>query len=444
MPAHFFPTAAARPLLAVAFALALPLLGLAGPARAQSDWDAYMLQLVNRARTDPGLENTLQGTAYLHAAVTPVAYDLQIAQAAQGHTNWMHLNVGNTDLVRTAPPRSFAHYQTHNGTPLPGGGTGTPLTDSPGFTGAGIGDRITATGFEWSAVSENIAAEWSSVEIPLDAARIETSHAGWWNSEGHRINMMRDTSRLFGHHAETRAASADADNNFPEWIADLHLATQNFARPQYWQAPDQYAFGLIYHDLDASADWTPRDEGDPDREGLGGVEYEVYVANTDHAITSGTTMDNGAFTIALEPGDYDLYFSDPALPGGYAVLDFDVAASWNTDLGNLLVPEATYLAGDMNLDGVVDAIDVAPFVRALTDPAAYEADLGIDPVLVGDINTDGVLDAVDVAPFVRLLVGGGDAHATPVPEPATGVVLLVGGLAMLSRRAVGLPDCSGR
>ncbi|MEX0885904.1 MAG: hypothetical protein WD009_05645 [Phycisphaeraceae bacterium] len=90
----------------------------------------------------------------------------------------------------------------------------------------------------------------------------------------------------------------------------------------------------------------------------------------------------------------------------------------------------TYLLlGDMNLDGVVDAIDVAPFVLALTDPLAYEATYGIGPGFVGDINRDGDFDAIDVSPFVELLVSG----AASVPEPTSLLTLAVTAL-MLSRR----------
>ncbi|MEX0886826.1 MAG: PEP-CTERM sorting domain-containing protein, partial [Phycisphaeraceae bacterium] len=89
------------------------------------------------------------------------------------------------------------------------------------------------------------------------------------------------------------------------------------------------------------------------------------------------------------------------------------------------------LVGDMNRDGIIDAVDVAPFVLALTDPAGYHAQHGLDPVLVGDINADGTLDAVDVAPFVQLLVGD---NATSTPEPGSLVLLGLATLLLTRRR----------
>ncbi len=87
------------------------------------------------------------------------------------------------------------------------------------------------------------------------------------------------------------------------------------------------------------------------------------------------------------------------------------------------------LVGDMNRDGVVDTGDVAPFVLALTDPAAYVSQHGVDPALAGDVNGDGVFDTGDVAPFVAMLVQSDAA----VPEPAS-LTALVLAAALLWRR----------
>ncbi len=58
--------------------------------------------------------------------------------------------------------------------------------------------------------------------------------------------------------------------------------------------------------------------------------------------------------------------------------------------------EPSFILGDINGDGIVSLLDVAPFVALLTsgefNPAA-------------DINQDGVVSLLDVAPFVSLLTG---------------------------------------
>ena len=77
--------------------------------------------------------------------------------------------------------------------------------------------------------------------------------------------------------------------------------------------------------------------------------------------------------------------------------EFDLAS-------NLISPDATLtitrvpeiLLGDVNLDGLVSLLDVAPFVDLLTSG---------DFQLEADLNMDGVLDLLDIAPFVELLQG---------------------------------------
>ncbi len=55
------------------------------------------------------------------------------------------------------------------------------------------------------------------------------------------------------------------------------------------------------------------------------------------------------------------------------------------------------MLGDINQDGSVDLLDVAPFVELLTN-GEFQVE--------GDFNRDGVVDLLDVAPFVALVTGG--------------------------------------
>jgi hypothetical protein len=66
---------------------------------------------------------------------------------------------------------------------------------------------------------------------------------------------------------------------------------------------------------------------------------------------------------------------------------------------------AGQLAGDSNCDGTVDAFDIAAFILALTDPAAYAQQFDCDTLCANDINGDGVVDAFDIGPFINLLTG---------------------------------------
>lgn len=68
----------------------------------------------------------------------------------------------------------------------------------------------------------------------------------------------------------------------------------------------------------------------------------------------------------------------------------------NYDLVLQLFIDAATISGDMNLDGIVDNFDVAPFVELLRTGGFQVA---------ADINQDGAVNLRDVRPFVDLLVG---------------------------------------
>ena len=94
----------------------------------------------------------------------------------------------------------------------------------------------------------------------------------------------------------------------------------------------------------------------------------------------------------------------------------------NGDTELVLSLAGAVILGDVNGDGVVDGLDIQPFVDLLTG-GGYQAE--------ADINTDEVVDGLDIQPFVDIITGAG---GNPVPEPATLGLLAVGGLAALARR----------
>ncbi len=64
-------------------------------------------------------------------------------------------------------------------------------------------------------------------------------------------------------------------------------------------------------------------------------------------------------------------------------------------LPNDLLQLPNVLPGDVNQDGVVDLLDVAPFTELLTN-GQFQAE--------ADINQDGTVDLLDVKPFVSILI----------------------------------------
>jgi hypothetical protein len=347
---------------------------------AASDWDLYMLRLVNRARQNPTAEPGIIGSAVTdpRAAVASLAYQANVGAAATNHNNWMHDNFGN--IASSDPPDSFTHYETLNGA-----SNGTPATGTPSYTGVSLGTRITAAGFSWNSAGENITARWSTSTIPVDRARIDAAHKGWWESSGHRNNMLSGNYTVFGFHAESRSF-APPRGGLSSPIDNLHYATQDYARPS--SGPYTYVFGLLYDDVDGSGNWTPRDLTHAQHEGLGGVIFDVYTAGTSTRVGGGTTMENGAFSVRLGNGRYDVEFS---LPDGVVTVADVVLNGANVD------------AGDIPAEAEPD--ELAMFVDCQNGPSRAPA-----PAVTGlsaqecrarfDYDADGDVDLRDYAAFI--------------------------------------------
>lgn len=76
------------------------------------------------------------------------------------------------------------------------------------------------------------------------------------------------------------------------------------------------------------------------------------------------------------------------------------------------------IPGDFNQDGLINALDIHPFILALTDPPAYQSQYPWAHRPSLDPNADGLINALDIQPFIQRLT------APPVPEPANPFLLL--------------------
>ena len=94
-----------------------------------------------------------------------------------------------------------------------------------------------------------------------------------------------------------------------------------------------------------------------------------------------------------------------AVSAGQVFVTTVVDESGCVNNGNLIIPAIAMLTvnvkeklllGDVNLDGIVNLLDVAPFVQILSD-GGFQSE--------ADVNQDGAVDLLDVPPFVDLLGG---------------------------------------
>ncbi|MBL0917274.1 MAG: CAP domain-containing protein [Hydrogenophaga sp.] len=111
----------------------------------------------------------------VYPAAAPLSWDSRLAQAATGHS------------IDMAANSFFSHT---------------------GSNGSGVGARVSATGYAWSSVAENIAAGQSSLSGVMGA---------WMNSAGHCENIMRASSTQFALACERRVGTG----NTPYWTLVL-------------------------------------------------------------------------------------------------------------------------------------------------------------------------------------------------------------------------------
>ena len=70
---------------------------------------------------------------------------------------------------------------------------------------------------------------------------------------------------------------------------------------------------------------------------------------------------------------------------------FDRAMSFNI---GFVIDDAPVQHGDVNLDGVVNFLDISPFIGVLS---------GGDPQAEADCNRDGMVNFLDISPFIVAL-----------------------------------------
>ncbi len=185
-------------------------------------YEQLMLELVNRARADPGAEagrlgidlnqdlepGTIQDTPKQPLAAHPL-----LIQAARDHSQWM---LDNND---------FSHI---------------------GADGSSAADRISAAGYplsgSWS-VGENIA--WGGTQGTLDVLSYTIArHEGLFLSPGHRVNICNDGFEELGIGVLTGIYTHNGTDY------DALMATQKFAHSQ--GTPDPFITGVAYYDFNGN------------------------------------------------------------------------------------------------------------------------------------------------------------------------------------------------
>ncbi|MCC7389667.1 MAG: hypothetical protein IT431_12960 [Phycisphaerales bacterium] len=280
--------------------------------------EVYLVELVNRARSDPDAEAVRTGvdlTADLtdgeldHLIPTePLALNEALTLAARQHSQDMSV-------------RDFFDHENPDGDRAQ--------------------ERADANGYDGSA-GENIAAGWDT---------IDAAHVAWLDSVGHRKNVLSlwESFRSNFHYDEIGVGFFFPESGVSEY--DTYY-TQVFG---YSGTPQRtYILGVVYDDDDTDDFYSVG-------EGRAGVRVDVTDADSGLLVGSYLTDEAGNYQIAVPAGDYTVTFVDTGTGLGRQVT---TAVVYNTNVkidttGDQLadpIGAADNLAGDnANINGSAGA-----------------------------------------------------------------------------------------
>jgi uncharacterized repeat protein (TIGR01451 family) len=288
------------------------ILSLAAPGSGPSDYEQYLLELINRARSDPASEAARYGID-LNEGLSPgtissdpkqpLAINPNLVEAARAHSQWMIDN----DV--------FSHTGANGSTPYDRMAAAGYVFLSPWSWGENIA---------WSGTTSTSLPSLSTTADLHENLFVDTGVSG----RGHRLNLMNPSFREIG--------PGIALGVFSGYNAEM--VTEDFA---YTATPGYDAFltGVVYDDL-VSPDsfYTPG-------EGLGDVT--ITARRTSDGVTFSTaTWSSGGYSLALPTGTYNVTASGGGLQTVIAVQALQIgSANVKVDF----TPDETPLPADLTV-----------------------------------------------------------------------------------------------
>lgn len=134
---------------------------------------------------------------------------------------------------------------------------------------------------------------------------------------------------------------------------------------------DNGLFGLVVDNLQVSADGTP-----------------IYFDDAEGSRTEGTVD----------------YFAVEHLPDSLLTTAYDLPVTIPEDENYVYAHVSwlpDYIAGDLNLDAVLDVLDIVYMVNIIL----YSPAPTVDELAIGDLNADGIMNIVDIVLLVNIITG---------------------------------------
>ena len=241
-----------------------------------TNYEQYMLELINRGRADPQAEADRYSTP-LNEGISsdtissepkqPLAFNLYLIDGARKHSQWMLDN------------DTFSHDEN-----------GKSSTDRMQEAGYELGNRY--------MTGENIAWHGTTNQNTDVYTFIDGIHEGLYvdkniNERGHRKNLMRQEWKEMGVGLQIGSFRSDSHN-----YVNTLMETEDYA---YSANTDGQALltGVAYDDTDEDDFYTPS-------EGLGEITITAQ-RKSDQQKFSTLTWTSGGYSLPIPPGTYSVY-----------------------------------------------------------------------------------------------------------------------------------------
>ena len=138
-------------------------------------------------------------------------------------------------------------------------------------------------------------------------------------------------------------------------------------------------------------------------------EYSVTFENITTSTTSDVLGADSDLAVGLNDVNIDLTGSGIVLGAGeegrfvISILSGGELSNSSTNFDNVAITGQfgevdEIIKGDVNMDGIINFLDISPFILALSSPGGAPAE--------ADCNCDGIVNFLDIAPFINKLAGG--------------------------------------
>ena len=248
--------------------------------------EQYMLELINRMRTNPEAEYDLlvnSGDEDIESALGFFNVDLTVLQSQWNTLQPAQPVAWSNQLHDSAEVHSQLMIdfdeQSHN---LPG---------EPS-----LGDRIFNTGYQFQTIAENIFAFGRSVFESHAAFAIDWGNDanGIQNPPGHRDTIMSNRYREVGISILPEDVSGTS-------VGPL-VVTQHFGNSQQLAASDtSWLLGTAFRDVDDDDFYSVG-------EGISNITVEISGISNSNFSTTIQTQDAGGYQTLLSPGEYQVEF----------------------------------------------------------------------------------------------------------------------------------------